>query len=344
MRIGLDHYTIAHRGLSPEATLEFACEHKLDGVQFLEPAAIDAGLDPHRLQAVVDKAQALGLYLEIGLPCPNPTRKARAEARDVTADEHARDLVPHLNAVAMMGCKHARAYIGDRHDRFRTDPNWTRQLGATLEVLKRLVPTLRDLGLKIAIETHADITVNELLRLLDALPEDVMGVTLDTGNLAMLLDDPVKSVEQLAPRVLTTHVKDAVLARTERGLCWQARPVGAGVLPMADLLSTLIRANPDLNFSIELHPRTYDLPIRDPSWLAHFPHHNMAAILALATKAEWHFSEGTLPRPEVVEAIPWGQRDLDGIAQSLGYLRALVPQLQKLTDGLDSPSSSSVVE
>jgi 3-oxoisoapionate decarboxylase len=32
-------------------------------------------------------------------------------------------------------------------------------------------------------------------------------------------------------------------------------------------------------------------------------------------------------RPEVVEAIPWADRDLDWLASSLGFLRSVVPAL-----------------
>src|SRR5208337_2407778 len=49
IRVGFDHYTISHRGLTPEEILEFARTHGMDGVQFLEPSVIDAGLDPERL-------------------------------------------------------------------------------------------------------------------------------------------------------------------------------------------------------------------------------------------------------------------------------------------------------
>lgn len=344
MRIGLDHYTIAHRDFTPEATLAFACEHGFGGVQFLEPSSLDEKLDPERLQAIAKTAVDLRLYLEIGLPSPNPTRRARAEEREISAEEHARDLVPHVRAVAAMGCTHARVYIGDRHDRFRSQPSWDVQLDATLDVLKRLAPALRDLNVKVAIETHADLTLHELLRLINVLPEEVAGVTLDTGNLAMRLDDPVEVVKRLAPRVLGTHVKDAVLARTPRGLCWQARPVGAGILPMAELLEPLIRANPQLHFSIELHPRIYDLPIHDPSWLAYFPSHNLPAILDLADQCERRFAEGSLLHPQAVEAIPWADRDLVGLAQSLGYLKTLLPALADLSTRLDSSGAFRVVE
>ena len=48
-RIGLDHYTIAHRGFTARQTLEFAQAHHFDGVQFEEPAVIDPRLDHARL-------------------------------------------------------------------------------------------------------------------------------------------------------------------------------------------------------------------------------------------------------------------------------------------------------
>ena len=332
-RIGLDHYTIAQRGLSPRESLQFAHERGLDGVQFQEPAVIDPELDPARLGAFRDSAADMGLYLEVGLPSPNPLRRARELSQPVSAAEHARFLGPHLEAVAALGCRHTRVYVGDRHDRFRSDVRWPVQVEATLEVLTLLTPRLRDLDLRMAIETHADFTVTELLDLLARLDDQAFGVTLDTGNLPMRLDDPLDAVALLAPWVLCTHIKDAVLAFTPRGLCWQARPVGSGILPMTDMLAILIQSNPRLNLSIELHPRTYDLPIYDRKWLAYFPElkpESLAAIVRLAALCEARYAEGTLSRPEVVEEIPWSYRDLDWLASSLGYLRSVVKTLAYL--------------
>lgn len=330
MRIGLDQYTIGHRHLSAAATLEFARAQGLDGVQFLEPAAIDPGLDAGTLAAFRRRADALGLYLEVGLPSPNPVRRSRAEGRRVDVAAHAHNLCRHVAAVAALGCRQARAYVGDRHDRFRTDVPWEAQRAATRDVLQHLAPCLRDANLRIALETHADLTADELVELLDALGPDLAGVTLDTGNLVMRLDDPVRAAERLAPWVLGTHVKDMVLAFTPRGLCWQARPVGAGILPIGDLLAILHRANPDLNLSIELHPRTYDLPIFDPGWLGFFPAlrpEALAAVVRLAVLCERRYADGTLERPEVVEAIPWAERDLAWLDRSVRYLSSLEPRL-----------------
>jgi sugar phosphate isomerase/epimerase len=242
----------------------------------------------------------------------------------------AQSLAPHVEALAALGCRQARAYIGDRHDRFRTDVTWDSQVAASLEVLRELTPQLKDLGVRLAIETHADLTARELIALLDQLDPDVAGVTLDTGNLAMRLDDPLSAAEQLAPFVVMTHIKDMALAFTARGLCWQARPVGSGILPIPDILAAILCVRPEIALSIELHPRIYDLPIYDPRWLAWFPDlrpDSLAAVVRLAAECERRYADGSMARPEEVEAVPWESRDLDWLASSLGYLRSVVPTL-----------------
>jgi 3-oxoisoapionate decarboxylase len=275
----------------------------------------------------------MGLYLEVGLSSPNPVRRSREQGQPLSSGELASVLGRELEGVAALGCRHARVYVGDRHDRFRSDVSWSVQVEATRQVLTVLTPRLLDLGLRLAIENHADFTVSELLDLLDRLDSRAFGVTLDTGNLLMRLDDPVAAVAQLAPCVLSTHIKDAVLAFTPRGLCWQARPVGSGILPMPDLLALLIQARPGLSLTIELHPRTYDLPIFERQWLSFFPTlstQSLATVVRLAVLCEGRYAQGTLPRPVSVETIPWGNRDQDWLASSLGYLRSVVPTLANL--------------
>ena len=92
---------------------------------------------------------------------------------------------PHLG-VAMHGFSWVTATIGSVPT-FPGTHRWKRRV----EVLDLLCPRLLDLNLKLAIETHADFTAFELLDLLGRLDARAFGVTLDTGNLVMRLDDPV---------------------------------------------------------------------------------------------------------------------------------------------------------
>ncbi|MDX2035366.1 MAG: sugar phosphate isomerase/epimerase family protein [Isosphaeraceae bacterium] len=348
MRIGLDHYTIAHRGLAPLQALAHVKSLGLDGLQFLEPSALAADLDPARLGEIRDQAAADGLYLEIGIPSPNPVRRSRAVGRTVEPDEHADALRREVEAAKLLGVRHIRAYIGDRHDRFRTDTPWATQLDASADVIRRLSPLLRDLGLRIAIETHADLTVAEILRLLDVLGTDTAGVTLDTGNLFMRLEDPLPAATRLAPYVLATHLKDAVVFPTDRGLAWQSRPLGSGLVPLPEILTLLARHHPDLALSIELHPRTYDLPIADPSWLAFFPDlepGSVEAIVAHSRRAAGapYNKEGIPLDPAAIEAISWPDREPAWVAQSAQFLRRMVEEIApRRPPGGDQSTSRSL--
>jgi hypothetical protein len=124
-----------------------------------------------------------------------------------------------------------------------------------------------------------------------------------------------------------------VLAFTPRGLWWQARPIGSGIVPMLDVLAPVLHFHPQVNLSIELHPGIYDLPIYDRTWLAFYPDlrpESLAAVVRLAVLCEGRFAEGSLLRPEAVEAIPWADRDLDWLASSLGYLRQTIEMIARL--------------
>ncbi len=163
-RIGFDHYTIAHRGFTPEATLRFARAHRFEGVQFLDPSSIDESLDATAMAGLRRLADDLGLYLEAGLPSPNPVRRSRELGRPVTPAERGRASSSRTSRPSRRWAVGTLAlYVGDRHDRFRTDAPWPDQVAATVSVIHELTPRLKDRGIRLAIETHADLTAGELL-------------------------------------------------------------------------------------------------------------------------------------------------------------------------------------
>ena len=71
----------------------------------------------------------------------------------------------------------------------------------------------------LGIENHKDWRVDEQVALLRQYDSEYLGVSLDTGNNLTVLDDPMETVEKLAPFTFSVHFKDmAALEETERRL------------------------------------------------------------------------------------------------------------------------------
>jgi len=136
-------------------------------------------------------------------------------------------------------------------DRYRTDVSWEDQLAATTKFLRKLAPIARDLGLHLNLETHEEITSFEVVRLVEAVGPDVIGVVFDTANVLQRGEHPTWAAKRLAPYVRQTHIKDAFVGTGGDGLIFQLRPCGEGVVEFSEILPILAKANPGLNLSIE---------------------------------------------------------------------------------------------
>ncbi len=333
MRVGIDAATLSGRDLGPREMLALACEYELEGLQLPDVRVVDRELNGERLEQFAADVLARRMYLEVGIPSVNPVRWSKHLGYDVRPEDHAFALRPLIEAASRLGCKFVHTHVGDRHDRFRIDMRWPDQQVATLTVLRHLTPLLKSLKMKAAIENHADLTAAELERFVQVMGSDVAGVCLDPAYLVLRLDEPLAATERLAPHVLCTRVQDGVLAFNARGLCWQGRPVGAGIMPMADILGVLHRYNTALNLSISLHPGVWDLPIYDPSWLGGFPElkpESLAAVVRLAALCEKRYEEGLFERPAEATPQVFLERSIEAIGQSSGYLKPMVALMGRL--------------
>ena len=121
---------------------------------------------------------------------------------------------------------------------------WPTQLAAARDFARAVAPLLRDLGVRLNLETHVDATTHELAGLIEEVGPDVLGVTLDTANLLTRAEHPTAGVERIAPYVHQMHAKDAILFFDERGLVRQPRPCGQGVVDFPAILAMVFRHDP----------------------------------------------------------------------------------------------------
>ncbi|MCS6860708.1 MAG: sugar phosphate isomerase/epimerase, partial [Abditibacteriales bacterium] len=205
------------------------------------------------------------------------------------------------------------------------DPHvpWQQMLDDTVSFLRRLAPILRDCGLKLGLETHQDATTFELLRVMESVGSDVVGITLDTANLPMRLEDPLEATKRVAPFVVMTHTKDSILFFGDEGLRWQARPCGQGAMPLTEMIPLL----PDnIMLSIEDHPRIYSIPIFDRAWLSSYTDltpQELAALVRLARETEKRIACGKISNPEQEETVSWEEKVSRRVRDSVGFLKGL---------------------
>lgn len=336
MRLGVDQYTLHHMigvpgGLTGIAVLELIHARGLAGIQFGDIRQVSPTLDGGELRAARDWARAHGLYLELGIPCPNPYRPGQLLIQDGDGDfRHGLRRHLPLIAEALEGTRSVRCFVGGPGDRHEGAAPFPDQIRETIAVLREFVPLLRDLGLKLAFENHADATTDELIGVVEALGTDVAGLNLDTGNLMILLEDPLPATRRAAPYTIATHLKDGIVVFADDGLTYNARPLGEGSLPVADILAELARHQPDLTLSIEDHGRFFPMPIYRDAFLSTFPSLSpidLAGWVRTARLTEQRIAAGELASPEVIEAVPWEDRALDRLERGRRFAASTLETL-----------------
>ncbi|MEV6227391.1 TIM barrel protein [Saccharopolyspora shandongensis] len=170
-----------------------------------------------------------------------------------------------LASAAVLGVHELTAIVGVEADRFDAAIPWPEQLRATGDLLVRLAPALRDAGSRLLIKTHEEITTFEIVRLVESVGPDVLGVAFDPVNVVVRLEDPVAAARRVVPHVRAIHLDDAWLCRTSRGLARRMCPLERGILDWPRLLPE--DARPVLDF----HRAELELPYFDQAWLAAQP-------------------------------------------------------------------------
>jgi sugar phosphate isomerase/epimerase len=332
VKIGIDQYSVHHLPeLTGIAMLEFAREYGLQGAQFKDLHQVSPTLDIGELGATRDFAREHGFYLEIGIPSPNPNRNDPVLLADGDGDPVA-GLRRHLELIAPL-CVDSRAvrcFVGGPGDRGKPGRSMALQIEDTLAVARELAPVLRALDLKLAFENHADITTHEAVDIVLRLGPDISGICLDTGNIPITLEEPLAAARRAAPYTIATHMKDAVIVFTDRGLTLNPRALGEGALPIREIFEVLWRANPDLMISVEDHGRLFPMPIFESDCIALYPDVSageLAQLVRIARQCERQIGAGALASPDALERLGWPELASERLRQGALHAHELLAGL-----------------
>jgi sugar phosphate isomerase/epimerase len=277
MKLGVDTYSLRNSGLDALGVLELAGNLGLQGVLFeLSPFSSFRDAD---LEKIRQTAQRLGLYLEMGMgsifhwhPMAAKGRELLAEAGCNVDVSDAQIVIHHLQVAKKLGSPWLRCVGGNLFTRDEGH-DMTALADAAVTILREAAQAAAAMGMKIAMENHADFTVRELASIHARVNSPAFGFTVDCANLAFDLDDPLRLARIMAPYGLTTHFKNYRVLRTANGLALENCDLAGGEIDLLSIVQTLARSNPQIHLNIEIHSQfaPFKLDILEETYFQRHP-------------------------------------------------------------------------
>ncbi|MGP8244561.1 MAG: sugar phosphate isomerase/epimerase family protein [Bryobacteraceae bacterium] len=326
VKLGFDTYSLrAFRWKAPRL-IEYAAAQKLDTIQISSLGDYES-LDAAYLAKVKDQAARLRIMLEGGTGCICPSSHAFSKDGPPARDR----VLEGLRVAKAIGATSMRCYLGGSADRLGPLPIEA-HIENTVQVFRSVRSQALDLGVKIAIENHdGDMQAREVKTLIEEAGKDFVGSCLDTGNPLWVVEDPLVSLEILAPYVVTTHVRDSVVFEHPRGAAGQWVVLGDGNVDFAKFTERFRAACPGVAMQLEIitgrPPRV--LPYLETDFWKAFPKaraSEFARFVALAKSGHPYMGAmviedvpGAHP-PEILEEALKEQQRLD-LERSLEFAR-----------------------
>ncbi|MFB7884438.1 sugar phosphate isomerase/epimerase family protein [Microbacterium sp. NPDC056057] len=318
----------------------------LEGVNIRTLTDLSPTLDKGELDAFRQRADELGMYVEMGVGKINPYMTAELpEVRALGDGDFIAGMERMFSACAEMGwttlwtaCAGVKEYAAPYDtDRARREAPWPDQLRAISSLVDKLLPALRHYDLVLGIETHEEITTRELLRIVEGADDPHVGICLDPANPIARGEDPRAAVERVAPYVVSTQLRDIRVFPSPDGdgLTRFLRPCGDGQLDWSETLGILLAANPALNLTIEgvggWSGRS-EVPVSDAFWQSLHPELSdaeLAALQELGAESARAAADGREPSFAELDVFQPDQRAAHDafIARSAAHLRSVLAEL-----------------
>lgn len=160
----------------------------------LELGAKGLHIDPYHMDIendtdwVKEFADSHGMYIELGACGTSPD-----------------DLKLSILAAKRLGAVLLRTFVGG--DCLDGREETAIRAAKAKEELAQVLPFAREHGIKIALENHGDLYMEDILHILE-LNDPNLGICYDSGNFAFTGEDPLKALDLFKGRILCTHLKD----------------------------------------------------------------------------------------------------------------------------------------
>jgi sugar phosphate isomerase/epimerase len=197
-------------------------------LRVLDGQLVDLSLPPEERQRVKRLADAAG----IAIACVDSSIKLASGGDPATVAEK---LIGHLELAREWDSALVRVFPGA----WPAGRDLEQTIDAMAEIVERALPAAERLGVAVVLETHDTFSraalVGELLR---RVPNRSFGVIWDVYQPHISGETPAQVFAALGDRILHVHIKDARRVPHEADQ-WELTPLGAGEVPVRDILDGL---------------------------------------------------------------------------------------------------------
>jgi sugar phosphate isomerase/epimerase len=266
--------------------------------------------EPEYLDAVRRRSEEYGMYVEAVADLPHGDDTSKFEQLVIGARR--------AGAV----CLRAACLETRRYETFTQLDDWQRFVAESGRRVARVAPIVEKHKMPLALENHKDWTADELAALMKEYNSEYLGVCLDTGNNISLLDDPMETVEKLAPYAVSTHFKDMAVEEYPEGFLLAEVPLGQGIVDMRKITQTISKARPRAKFTLEMITRDpLKIPCLSEKYWATFPDRNGRYLARALNMVRAHVPAQALPRVSGLDPAARRKLEEDNVKQCLAYAR-----------------------
>ena len=321
LKLGFDNFSIRALNFKAPRLIEYAASLKVD-VLLLSDLDVYESLDADYLKRVRAQADRAGIELHAGTGSICPTSKSYNQEKWGKAEDHARLLI---RTAKRLGSSVARCYLGSRRDR-DGEGGIERHIEEMTKGLSAVKSEAEDAGVRLAVENHAgDMQAWELVGLIEAAGKDFVGATMDPGNAAWTLEDPMVNLDILGPYAVTTGIRDTAVWETDSGAGCMWANMGHGVVDWPAYVARFREVCPNVPFVLEIISYKWgnEAQYLKPEFWSRYPKaraNEFARFVALAKRGKPYELPPGRPAGEASAELEQAQQKFD-LEESLKYCR-----------------------
>jgi 3-oxoisoapionate decarboxylase len=158
-----------------------------------------------------------------------------------------------LQACKTAGARCLRAALADRrYEQPDSAQTFQRSFDRVKSYVSLAVPMLEKEKIRLAVENHGDWRGAELADWINRLGCDYVGVCFDFAENMALCEDPMDTLQKLAPFTFMCHIKDVAVEAYQDGFLLADAPLGEGILNLKEMVRILREKDPKMPFYLDM--------------------------------------------------------------------------------------------